>query len=335
MGHAWGTIGAANWQRSLAERFEIGPRHPTYISGSTALPLGGHWRPPKQMDQQNTVPENAAVLLAALAQLGVFEGIEAAQSVVGFDIPEPQQATFLRFHRFATEPQPDYITAWRSDPTVEKWYHRHVNGVLGDVRGGLAAAYYHQSRLAELEHNLVAALQATGIADRLGNGMGMGFGATRKLDFEYQAFILACRRTLDYLAGALAAYFKTEASSFRKLPKSINAGKPSSVSAAIKDAHSRHVGDLDYIMAEGRQSVRNRIAHYEFVSAGTININQRGLMLVGGGEGLGGFGNPDREARLQDILTARLERLHTCVGDMIDSFIDAARNAPAATQQSS
>lgn len=125
---------------------------------------------------------------------------------------------------------------------------------------------------------------------------------------------------------AEADYFKTESNSFRSLPKTIAKMAPSEVVEAIQAAHARHVADLDYIMAEGRKSVRNRIAHYEFVAAGVINLSRRGFVLLGGGEGLG-MPRGATEARLQDVLSSRLERLHACVADMIDSFVHAARSA--------
>lgn len=252
---------------------------------------------------------------------GFAQSFQTVQQIVGFDVQKRHQAVFTRFHGFITQPQPDYVTAWRANPSLGKWYSLHVNGVLGDVRGALAAAHYHQVNLARLEHELFAALKAIELVDQLDNST-VAFGGTRKLDFEYQAFVLACRRALDYLAGSLSAFFKTESNSFRSLPKAINARKPSAVSKAIKDAHARHVGDLNYIMAEGRRSIRNRIAHYEFVSAGTLNISSRGLMLVGGGEQMN-LDNADREVRLQDFLENKLVRLHTCVDDMIDSFMTA------------
>lgn len=62
----------------------------------------------------------------------------------------------------------------------------------------------------------------------------MGLGGTRKMDFEYQAFVLAYRRCLDYLAGAIASYFKTEVSSFRTLPKSISKSKMASTITTLR-----------------------------------------------------------------------------------------------------
>lgn len=250
----------------------------------------------------------------------------AVRSIADYDIPQAKQAPFLGFHNFITDPQPSYVTAWRSDERLErKWYHAHVNGVLGDLRGALAAAHYHQNNLAALEDAVTQVLTGSQFAERMGNAT-MALGGTRKLDFEYQAFVLACRRALDYLAGALASYFKFEANSFRSLPKSIAKRTPVQVVDAITQAHARHVDDLAFILAEGRQSTRNRIAHYEFVAAGVINLSRRGFVLVGGGEDLA-LSRGAGDVRLQDALTTRLDRLHSCTEDMLDIFVRAARAA--------
>ena len=74
--------------------------------------------------------------------------IGAVQQAADYDIPKERTACFLRFHAFVTSPQPEYITAWRQDKRLErKWYSSHVNGILVDVRGALAAAHYHAGRL--------------------------------------------------------------------------------------------------------------------------------------------------------------------------------------------
>jgi hypothetical protein len=245
------------------------------------------------------------------------------RAVADFDIREADRAPFLRFHAFVTDPQPSYVTAWRIEEKSErKWYHSHVGG-MGNVRSALGAAHYHRLQLASLEDEVAKVLTESDFARRMGDAT-MAVGGTRKLDYEYQAFVLACRRSLDYLAGALSSYFKTEINNFRKLPKSLEKRRPASVVVAISAAHARHVEDLAFIMDEGRASTRNRIAHYEFVAAGVINLTARGFVLAGGGEEL----LPSRDGpqpRLQDVLSTRLERLHACITDMIDSFIAAAR----------
>ena len=247
---------------------------------------------------------------------------EAIRSLADYDIPEAYAGPFQRFHRFVTDPQPSYIAIWRADEKLEsRWYRRHVDGVLSDVRAGLAAAHYHRENLAKLEDAVTGILAESDFAARMGDAT-LALGATRKMDFEYQAFVLSCRRALDYLAGAVGSYFKTESYSFRTLPKSLGRQLPHGVASALCAAHARHVEGLSFIMAEGRRSVRNRIAHNESVAAGVINLTSKGFVLAGGGEEMGM--RRKGPSRLQDVLAARLEQLHSCVADLIDSFIEAA-----------
>lgn len=267
-------------------------------------------------------------MLSAAFDPEVVRCMNAIRATADYDIPESKAACFLRFHAFITSPQPKYITAWRDDPSLEKrWYHSHVNGVLGDVRGALAAAHYHAGRLGALETSVAAILDTSSVREPLANAT-VAIGSTRKLDFEYQAFVLAYRRCLDYLALALACYFKIEASSFRTFPKSIAKTRMPKVAAALTQAHMRHVTPLAFVLAEGRKSVRHRIAHYEFVSAGCINLSARGFVLAGGGEEFSARAKTIGTA-LTDALSARLSCLHACIDDMIDSFISAARESAA------
>ena len=90
-----------------------------------------------------------------------------------------------------------------------------------DMQEGLAAAHYHLQNLEAIEsgahihalHNLPNLLPKRG-----GSIIG---GSSLRLDFEYQAFIFALRRTLEYSAHSIAAYFKTEVKGFRKLARTI------------------------------------------------------------------------------------------------------------------
>jgi hypothetical protein len=254
----------------------------------------------------------------------ILRCLKAVWELAGFDIPAERAAAFLRFHNFVTSPQPRYITSWRADPKLERrWYVPHVSGVLSWTRGALAASYYHYGRLVEIEQSVRAIVAGGGFRERLGSST-IGVGGTRKMDFEYQAFVLAYRRCLDYLAGALACYFKTETNSFRTLPKAIAGAKKRDVARALSEAHARHADALAYVLADGRRSVRNRIAHYEFVSAGNINVSARGFDVIGGGEELMMPGGP-RSTTLAEALTTRLNLLHACVDDMIDVFVAVVR----------
>ncbi len=248
---------------------------------------------------------------------------DAIREVADCDIPSPFEEPFLRFHAFITDPQPDYVTAWRANPRLErKWYHAHVNGILGDVHGALAAARYHASRLRDLETQVIAILEKSDFRERMGDGT-IGLGGTRKIDIEYHAFILACRRCLDYLSGALCCYFKTESNSFRTLPRAIAKSKSPVVAAALITVHGKHEATLQFVLAEGRGSVRNRIAHYNFESAGCINLKAQGFFLAGGGEAL--RPNSSSTMPLSEAVDRRLEAIHECVKDMLDSFIATVR----------
>lgn len=97
------------------------------------------------------------------------------------------------------------------------------------------------------------------------------------MDFEYQPFVLACRRCLDYLANAFACYLKIEENSFRTFPKSIARRRDPKVVEALSKAYARHVVHLAFVLAKGRKSVRHWIAHYEFDSAGCINFFPQGF----------------------------------------------------------
>ena len=117
----------------------------------------------------------------------------------------------------------------------------------------------------------------------------------------------------------------TEAASFRAFPDIIAKMKKSpQVAAALIQAYKRHEDPLAFVLAEGRMSVRNRVAHYEFVSAGCINLTTQAVFLAGGGEELR---MPEKFSwvRLSKVLSDRLEYLHTSVDDMIDTFVQAAR----------
>lgn len=258
----------------------------------------------------------------------VVRCIEFVRTVTFFELPNGRRSAFRRFHAFATDPQPDYIKRWRSAPDTERFYQAHVDGILTHAQSGLAAAHYHAQRLAEMEALVGAYLSKSAFAETMPANHSLTLGATPKLDYEYQAFVLACRRTLDYLAGGLAAYFKTSARNFRKLPRGLGRAIDSPVGQALVAVHSRHLAPLDFILDEGPDSLRNRIAHHEHVTAAHIVLTPRGFFLATG-DGALRFG----AAPLGEQLTKWLDALHLCVDEMIDAFVEAARTAQPAPSQ--
>lgn len=90
--------------------------------------------------------------------------------IAGYQLNGNQQAPFLRFHAFVTsDPPPAYITTWRSNPHLERWYHRHVNGVLGDVQNTIACVSYHRDNLSAMENTIHEIFTRSDARTALGN----------------------------------------------------------------------------------------------------------------------------------------------------------------------
>jgi hypothetical protein len=242
------------------------------------------------------------------------------QAIAGCELPAEARRGFLAFHKFITEPVPDYISRWRASPTKEHWYHRHVNGVLGDVQSAVQRAFYHRDRMTEIEEALLQAIEKVDYKSRLGNST-FALGHTPKWDFEYQAFVLATRSALDYLRRALSAYFHDKAHSYNSWPKALRGAKPRSLAQALLAAHEAHRDGLFYLKQnEAGVSLRDQIAHHGHVPPAVINLTANGLFLVGGGEDLAFNGEiPIRSLRA--IINGRADHLVATIDAFLAAFV--------------
>lgn len=241
------------------------------------------------------------------------------RDIAGYELSAKNKRPFLAFHKFITDPQPAFISKLRADPRNEHWYHALVNGILGNVQGSFSCLLYHQDRTMHIERALMDVLQGHNIIGLPENG-SLGLGGTSILDFEYQAYVLAFRRCLDQLAYAIAAFFKNKYSSFRTLPHFLGHRKPREVASKLADVHTKYVSKFEFVLSEGGvTSVRDRIAHYEFVQAGCFNLSTSGVVLVGGGENLN-LGGTFRT--LTDALQSKSNSLQQCITEMIGVFIE-------------
>src|SRR5882762_8627422 len=77
--------------------------------------------------------------------------INDARSILAFDLPPSECNSFLLFHDFITNPQPRFITEWRSNPKTEKWYLALVDGLNWACRNAYSCVLYHQERVSRLE----------------------------------------------------------------------------------------------------------------------------------------------------------------------------------------
>jgi hypothetical protein len=254
----------------------------------------------------------------------VLSCLQDVDETLSFDLPPSERQSFLAFHDFITNPQPRFITEWRASPRDEKWYHALVNGLNFATRNAYAAVLYHFHNLSRLETEVMEKLARRNYAGVVGNST-VALGNTLKWDFEYQAFVLAYRRCLDYLTRGLAAFFKQTFHSFNSMQKSLEGVPHQSVARALAAVHQKHRASFDFVISkDGERSTRDKIAHYEWVPAGTINLSRSGFVLVGGGEDLQ-FMSGHNKAQLMEALALRVRMLKDCIDEMLNVFVAEAR----------
>lgn len=246
--------------------------------------------------------------------------LQVISSTLDFKLSDYNKAAFLYFHNFITNPQPKFITDWREDARKEHWYHKFVNGILGEVQNSLSCVLYHCENMIELERTVFENLEQFSYREKIGDGTTIGIGSTLKWDFEYQAFILSYRRCLDYLTRAICAYFQNDVHSFRKLGEYLAKIDRVVVTEPIIQVHAKYCSEFEFVLSEGnRKSLRDQISHYAYVPVGVLNLSNQGVMLVGGGENLQGFDG----VKLSHVLEKRIEVLCSCVREMIYTLVNA------------
>jgi len=182
----------------------------------------------------------------------------------------------------------DADVAHLDSPRGKDWRKAMEEQIFGAFREGLVAVHYHLHRVCEIETEIRRTVDANG-DEIVPVGSSMGFFC-RPLNVEYQGFVLAVRRTLEYLAGAVAMYFKTDGNRIRKLGQIVDKKDPGAKSKAVQTRLA--AARLEAVIGRGgRDSVRDELTHYSSIDAGTVNIHRLAdgairIVLVGGGEGL-------------------------------------------------
>ena len=252
--------------------------------------------------------------------------VSEVQAAMAVNLPDEVASCLKSFLTFTeSDPPPAHIAYWSKNPSKQKWQRRHIEGISVHVFNALTCARYHQSNLMQLQEVAMAIYKSTEVAKSL-TDRGISVGALAKWDAEYQAFVLAVRRCLDYLARAIAAYFHNDHNSFRTLPKLLQSVKPSTVGMPLIELHSKFSPRFEYVLSEGeKKSVRDLISHYEHVSAGCFNVNELGFTMAGGGEKerlrASGY---RRDGGLGHVIEERATDLNQCVIEFLNTFIRQA-----------
>ncbi len=254
----------------------------------------------------------------------------------GTPLPVTVRARFANVRELlapSAEPEPEVAALMpgirRPGATPSRPIARLIES-LASVEEGLGAAHYHAQRVEELERR-IAEVCKTSMA---GDGPDQGTVAFRApvLGFEYHAFLFALRRSLDYLAGGVAACFGHQSQSIRRLPRTLTPTEPASRVRDIQRLLAAASPYLSSILTDGNdRSVRDQVAHWEVVDAGYFNVrwDEQGeviIELVGGGENLPPFRDLDAGiAPLGELLRGQIAIAEDLVFDLVESASAAQR----------
>ena len=225
---------------------------------------------------------------------GLLELFKELEAIAGYAPPVVMTKWFFALQQHLFGPMPIALAHLKpNSDSAPDWLARCRHGILGDVQEGLYSSLYHLTRVEQIESGMLAIAKKHAPNLEMLPASGAGGGNSRALNAEYQAFAFAIRRTLDYLAVAAAAYFKTECHSIRKLSAAVNARAPQSTSIALRAFLSAQLPNISDVIPGDKhkdRSIRDRLAHWQSVSAGSFSISRApwgyDVSLIGGGHDL-------------------------------------------------
>jgi hypothetical protein len=256
-------------------------------------------------------PQVPAMILDAFSRLS---------AVATYAPPESATQVFTKFHSWIAAA--DVVPRLRGAGDESRiWYVRLADSTLGDTQNAVAAVFYHLERAGELERRIAEIIRDTALRELLPRGATIAGGDTRVIDFEYHAMLYAWRRALDYLSRGIAAYFRQDGPSFKKLPKLLRAANHPVATHLLPVIEEQTSNAAEMLSGEGFKSIRDRLTHYRFVSAGTLNVHADGWGLYGGEWTVDGV------RTFHDRLTARANLLVVIVDSVLTALSDADRAA--------
>ena len=257
----------------------------------------------------------------------------AMERIAGFELPETAKNKFLAFHSAVTRTPrlPILLRLTIEGGSRRDWLQPFINTALGHVQEGLAASYYHIANVESIEREIIN-LASTALEElQIPTYSCVGGGNTRRLDFEYQAFVFALRRTMEYFAVSVGTFFKHPVHRIRALASSIDQAEPLELSRRVQARLNESLRTLSDLLppADTERAVRDQLAHWEAVAAGVFNISAGpdGIFIgiAGGGENLHAWDTgtrlePQRQrqgsiefVRLAPVLQEQVSRVETMI----------------------
>lgn len=171
---------------------------------------------------------------------------------------------FLANQRIRNKNLPDHSQKIKNlySENYESW--KNFIEQIHSIRDIIYSADYHIKQIDDLQVSLEQSLRKQ--SQKYNQTMGYGNLYTRKLDYEFQAFILKIRASLDYFKqGVQLCYKEVDSNDFPKFIKSL----PSN----LKSIYKQYQSDLNdnLILSHNKETVRDLLAHQKYISLGTIN----------------------------------------------------------------
>ena len=258
--------------------------------------------------------------LRALLGDRIVDAQEAIANRADYNLPDAQRAHFVQFRTWINS-RPDFIVTWRSDPTSERNRYLKMMNAIESSENALAATQYHLDRISDLEDHIDTILSGRDLRDQLPQGASVAMPGTRKMDFEYHSFVHAYRRSLDHVCAALTVYFNglNNVDSYSRFVSKVTKCEPAHIARPLAAIGAKWRGFFEFVVGDERgRSLRDRITHKEFVSAGTVSITRDGGSYVGGGELLAW----NDSSGLTHILEGRLGSLLEFQCELLQTFTE-------------
>jgi hypothetical protein len=237
--------------------------------------------------------------------------------IAGLDMP-PYMGEWhrLTYAALCRKPPPDPLLALTTEGGAGRDWHKAFYGVtIVSLTESLIACSYHAQNICQLESAVVTTASQL-YQGTLQPGTALGGGNIRRIEFEYHAFVFAYRRSWEYLGRAVGFFFKQNIRSVKDFQSESAAqrirtsprGKelPDVADKVVRLIQTLLKEDAGSFSSEHKRSVRDRLAHYEHVSAGTLNVTNTGeglrVALFGGGEELRSLLNVDGSGQTGPIV---------------------------------
>ena len=180
----------------------------------------------------------------------------AIAAVAGHDLPSPLKEELDAASLAVGEPDSEAPIGHLAPREGKPDWRGRLGRRRGHALEGLAVAHYHYTRTLEIERDITTMLRS--LETPLPSST-MGF-ASRKLNAEYQAFVFALRRSMEYFAAAMGAFFKTDCRRIRDLEGAIVGREPLERSEKTIEIVLATLAGLPYLLTDQAQQkdVRTR-----------------------------------------------------------------------------